>query len=446
MTIAEFLRDIPDYREFLSVEELDASTRKLHEEYPDETELFTIGHTREGRELLCLKLGNGDKNALMFGCPHPNEPIGTMMLEYFCRRALEEPEFIRELGYTWYIVKAWDADGLARNEGWLKGPFTVSHYARNYYRPASKEQVDWTFPVEYKELSFHDSLPETEAMMRLIDEIRPHIIYSLHNAGFGGVYWYVTEDVPELYRPMRELVESEEIPLHLGEPESPYLKELAPAVYKAEGIWETYDYLEANGVENIADVLGGTASDDYAGRRYGTFTMLTELPYFYSPRIDDLSESEMTRREVALIRLNKSEASYRELREIVERNVPFFSPDNVFVSAVVDFTKPEHIQAEREDVLRNHKYDALAKESEVFDNLLVSDMYQLLTYAMLVRAFEKDGLDENQDYSLAKSLFEERARKLESELDYQVIPIKKLVTLQLGCGLLMAQVMKSKKN
>ena len=47
-------------------------------------------------------------------------------------------------------------------------------------------------------------------------------------------------------------------------------------------------------------------------------------------------------------------------------------------------------------------------------------MYQLLTYAMLVRAFEKDGLDENQDYSLAKPF--EEARKLESELDYQVIP------------------------
>lgn len=446
MTISEFLKDVPDYTEFLTVEELDASTRALHEKYPQDTEVFTIGQTREGRDLLCLKLGDGKKNALMFGCPHPNEPIGTMMLEYFCRHAMENPEFLKELDYTWYIVKAWDADGLARNEKWLKGPFTVTHYAKNYYRPASKEQVDWTFPVEYKKLVFHDSLPETVAMMGLIDKIQPHIIYSLHNSGFGGVYWYVSDDVPGLYEPMRELVSSQQIPLHLGDPESPYLEELAPAVYKAEGIWQTYDYLEANGVENIEEVLGGTASDDYAGQRYGTFTLLTELPYFYSPKIVDLSLSERTKRSIALERLEKQASSNKELRDILARNKEHFSKKNVYVSAVMDFTKSEHVDAEREDVQTNAKYESLAKESEVFDNLLVSDVYTLLSYGMLVRAFEEDQLTDicEEDYTLSKKLFEERAQRLEKELDYHPIPIKKLVTLQLGCGLMMAQEMKDR--
>ena len=101
-----------------------------------------------------------------------------------------------------------------------------------------------------------------------------------------------------------------------------------------------YDYLEANGVENIADVLGGTATTIMPAGVTERLRCL-ELPYFYSPRIDDLSESEMTRREVALIRLNKSEASYRELRDHRKKRT-VFSPDNVFVSAVVDFTKPEY--------------------------------------------------------------------------------------------------------
>ena len=148
------------------------------------------------------------------------------------------------LDYTFYIVKAWDADGLVRNEGWLKGPYTIFNYSRNFFRPAANLQVDWTFPIDYKELHFHNIMPETQAMKNLIDRIKPAFTYALHNAGFGGVYWYVTEDVPALYPGLREAVERQGIPLHLGEPESPAIPQLAPAVLLAEGIEAEYDYFE----------------------------------------------------------------------------------------------------------------------------------------------------------------------------------------------------------
>ena len=49
----------------------------------------------------------------MFGCPHPNEPIGTMMLEHFTEALARDEALRRELDYTFYIVKVWDADGYA---------------------------------------------------------------------------------------------------------------------------------------------------------------------------------------------------------------------------------------------------------------------------------------------------------------------------------------------
>lgn len=49
--------------------------------------------------------------------------------------------------------------------------------------------MEWTFPVDYKELHFHDPLPETQALMNIIDEIKPEFMYSLHNAGFGGSFF-----------------------------------------------------------------------------------------------------------------------------------------------------------------------------------------------------------------------------------------------------------------
>ena len=77
------------------------------------------------------------------------------------------------------------------------------------YRPPSHQQIEWTFPIQYKSLEFDDPLPETRALMDLIAEVRPDFIYSLHNSGFGGVYFYVSEDAESLYRPFYDLVESQ---------------------------------------------------------------------------------------------------------------------------------------------------------------------------------------------------------------------------------------------
>ena len=70
----ELLQNIPDYKEFLTVDELDASSRALAENYPDVVSLFEMGKTKDGHPLLCLKIGSGSKNALMFGCPTPTSP------------------------------------------------------------------------------------------------------------------------------------------------------------------------------------------------------------------------------------------------------------------------------------------------------------------------------------------------------------------------------------
>ena len=295
----ELLRKIPDYKEFLTAQELDESSFALAKEYPDVVSVFPFGETKEGRTLQCMKISGGKHVALMFGCPHPNEPIGTMMLEYFTRALAENKALRDELDYTWYIVKAWDYDGLMLNEKWLKGPYTLYNYSRNFFRPAGFKQVDWTFPIDYKDLHFHEPIPETQAMMKLIDEIRPEFIYSLHNAGFGGVYWYETDATPEIYDDLHAAPLSQDVPMNLGEPEAPYCKLLAPAIYKELSITDEYDYLEKYGAKNIGEIIKvGSCSADYANKRWGSFTMLTEEPYFFDRRINDLSDADKYAKDV----------------------------------------------------------------------------------------------------------------------------------------------------
>ncbi|RLE69732.1 MAG: hypothetical protein DRJ43_03555, partial [Thermoprotei archaeon] len=122
--IQEAIRGVPEYSEFKTLDELNESTVKLAEENPDIVELIEAGYSRDGRKILALKIGEGSNVALLFGCPHPNEPVGTLMLEYLSKCLVDSESLREELDFTWLIVKVSDPDGLKLNEGWLKGPFT----------------------------------------------------------------------------------------------------------------------------------------------------------------------------------------------------------------------------------------------------------------------------------------------------------------------------------
>ena len=62
--LQKLLTEIPDYQEFLTAAELDESTRRLAREHPESVSLLEIGRTREGRALLCLQIGGGERNAV----------------------------------------------------------------------------------------------------------------------------------------------------------------------------------------------------------------------------------------------------------------------------------------------------------------------------------------------------------------------------------------------
>lgn len=458
-TIRKLLAGVPDYQEFLTLEEMDESSRRLAQAYPDVVEVFSIGQSREGRELLCLKIGDEPDTALMFGLPHPNEPIGTMMLEYFTEQLARDAQLRAKIGYTFYVVKAWDCDGYKLNEKWVKGPYTITNYSRHFFRPASRQQVDWTFPIDYKELHFHDVMPEAEAMMGLIEKIRPKFIYSLHNSGFGGVYWYVTHDIDHgVYETLYEAPRRQNIPIHFGEPESPALRVFYPAVFEGGGIEVEYDYLEKYGVENIAEEINsGTCSDEFAFKLCGAFTFLTEMPYFYDPRIADLSPSDMLRGDAVKARIEWTRESNRRLRDAVALSGEYLSEKNPFRMAIMDFTKDSGSEAELKMVETDPKFREYATQAEKFDNLYVNRFYRLLSYGMLVRAneWELSRMDETGEVNAAKRASLEAAREkgmeyhsqlaaaLEEELDYSVIPIKKLVSIQLECGLKIAQYIKT---
>src|SRR6266545_2329617 len=119
MDINEILQTVLDYQEFLTPEELHQSSVRLVEQFSRVARLQVIGTSTEGRPIELLTIGHGSYTALLLGVPYPNEPIGTLTLEFLSRVLCERQDLRGKLDYTFLIVKVADPDGLALNAGWL---------------------------------------------------------------------------------------------------------------------------------------------------------------------------------------------------------------------------------------------------------------------------------------------------------------------------------------
>jgi hypothetical protein len=176
------MTSLPEMERFLTVDELNADFVRIAGEYPEIASLERVGSSSLGEPISMLSLGKGEKQILLFACPHPNEPIGAMVVHHLARMLCEDAELRDGMGYTWNLISCVDPDGTRLNEGWFGGPFTVRNYALNFYRPAPHQQVEWTFPNFYKTNYFDRTIPESEMQIRVIDSLKPVLMGTLHKA------------------------------------------------------------------------------------------------------------------------------------------------------------------------------------------------------------------------------------------------------------------------
>jgi hypothetical protein len=436
MTLSEILRAIPDYQEFLTLEELQQSSARLVEEFPRVAQLQVIGASTEGRPIELLTIGRGARTALFLGAPHPNEPIGTLTLEFLSRLLCERADLREQLDYTFLIVKASDPDGLALNEGWFKGAFSPLKYALNYYRPPQDEQVEWGFPIHYKTLHFTTPPAETQTVMQLMEQYRPAFLYSLHNASFCGVYFYVSRCLPALFPQLHQLVADQELPLHHGEPEVPYIQPWDRAIYPLFGAQEGYDFLEKNLGEDPAPYFStGTSSYDYLKTFVPhALSFICELPYYTDPILEDTTLAGVSRREAMAEGMRRTEETVRilEMHFLALRD---HLPQNRLFRSVAEYLRrtPKRLVAQRKS-LEELSYAQEATRAQAFDARVCRSFHCLLYLGELYRlatAIGEEGRAEEMQAHIT-----ERMAQIDVEGALHILPLRKLVAIQAGSGLL----------
>jgi len=445
----DVLAEVPSYKNFYTVDELEASSQELVHKYPLKTKLLKIGRSRKGEEIRALKIGCGKNAALLFGFPHPDEPIGSMMLEYLSWR-LCETKTLDRLDYTWYIVKCADPDGTRLNEGWFKGPFTPLNLALKDYYPPIHQSVEWTFPVRYKTLIWTKPMPETRALMRIIGEVKPQFMASLHNSGFGGVYYFVTSACRPLYKRFHDLVKNQGLPLHLGEPELPFMTKLAPAIFKADPISSYFDYLSKHTNENPAKAIKtGASSDEYARKVAGTFTLTCETPFFTDSSIGNGSKSDISRRGAILEGARILEDCYQFLKKeypLVEMSSKSRKQRRVFIDRVESSLNDLRIQvqAQKDWAMTEHDSDERATIAEKVDSCVLQKLNAMGHLGWLYRYV--NGTNNSRIENAVLARIKELNREVERQLTWQVIPIRTLVRTQLGSVLLTAEYIQNKSG
>jgi hypothetical protein len=434
---------VPDYQRFLTVDEMIARARAVAAAHPELASIEVVGHSTDGEPMEMVRIGDGPQRMLLFACPHPNEPIGAMLIQFLLDELITNEPL--RAGRSWYLLPCVDPDGTRLNEGWFAGPFTIRNYARHFYRPRSEEQVEWSFPVTYKKYAFDAPIPETRALMQALEQVQPHFVYSLHNAGFGGVYYYLTHDVPEAYAALHDIPKRRELFLSLGEAEMPWAVEFHPAVYKTPTLADAYDHHERYGEGSPETTMQGGASSFDHLRALGlddTVALITELPYFQARQIEDQTPVAASRREVIVEGVNRTRQMVESLEAVLDAIGPHMTLDTRFYRTVTSFARyfRDHLDSKRRWAETAEGMDRSATVAQQADELHVGTFYRLLIASMLRRAIDAQLALGSVDELLAarerlEADLDRWATQVEQNLDSAPIPIKKLVEVQYGAML-----------
>jgi hypothetical protein len=431
----DIVAGVPEYERFLSLDEVEASTDRLLAAHPG-VETWTAGTSRGGHELRCLEIGDGPMRAALVGVPHPEEQIGSLVLEYLLP-LLAGTDLAERLGFRFSVIRAIDPDGMRLNESWFAEPGDIAGFLLRQYRPAFVEQFEWTFPIDYKNYAFAKPLPEARAVMSVVDRAPLDFYVGLHNAYGSGGYFYVSHDIPALNDDLTAVLAAAGLPPHCGEPEMPYLRAFRDGIFEAFDLRDDYEYFERYGVEPAAAIQGGNSSDAYAQGAWDCFGLTAEVPYFTSPKAGDTSPAGVSRGEAVRrgIDIEREYAAWLHERYVeAASELTGESPWQRALHAYLA-SRNDDLRAETEMVAREPRFAEEATVAQLFSSV---DLRELDVLSRLGHLAGMAAAEPRASAALAaiRAAAEEKVRTRVPQLAVagaiEAVPVRTLVQAQLA--------------
>jgi hypothetical protein len=432
------LENVPEFRRYMTVDELHRRSAELVNEHPDEVELIDLGESANGETIDCLKIGGGRHNTLIHGFPNCEEPFGGNLLDYMSWALAEDDQLREEMDCTWYLVKCSDPDGARLNEGFHVGPLTPMNFTLNYYRTPNALTPESCFPFRFGPLDLNSPVPETRALMRLMDRVPMDFVSSLHMMKWGGVTYEVPHPCPELYAPLWGMAKMFNV-----FPRKRPGTTIAPGVMQAAYLTPARGYVRhwAAGDANIEPIQGCYIYEYGQMMNPGMFMMIPECCIWFDPRMWDDSPSDTTIGESLAYAKERSDEVDRFMLDVLSRALPSLkagSPFKVMMDEHMEPISRRFTNVSNPPFSFNEKTHA--RPATVAEKIGIEgrdDLYRMFYLGGLIRAFDAE-LEAGGDESLA-GVRDEVYGKLQDydnylHDNYTVVahPIRNLVGVSLG--------------
>ncbi|MEU1477305.1 M14 family zinc carboxypeptidase [Streptomyces sp. NPDC005760] len=257
-----------------AVDELERRARTLVRAAPGLLRLGRAGESRAGRPLLLLSAGHGDRHILSVAGAHANEPVGGASALRLAALFAGRPGMLELLNCTWHFLFCLDPDGAHLAHGWQpeEPDPSLTECHRYFYRPAFARQPE-SLPMPPGR-----PLPESAALVRLLDELRPVAQFTLHGIEFGGAFVMMTREVPGAAEAFRGTAAQLRVPVDRHPVDGPGWRLDPPGVL----------VLPYGHGEGERDPSGFAAESTwFSPRRHGTLTTLIETPAWAVPSVSD---------------------------------------------------------------------------------------------------------------------------------------------------------------
>ncbi|SHN14136.1 M14 family zinc carboxypeptidase [Actinacidiphila paucisporea] len=252
-----------------------AAARLLSARHPDLCRMRLAGESRTGRPLWLLSVGHGRRHVLVVAGPHPDEQAGGGTVLWLAEQAVADRDRMADADLTWDFLLCLDPDGTVLNETGPAGPRPPAVHFRHTYRPAVSEQPEWAGSFR----AAGDELPETYALLAVIDELRPILQCTLHGTDVGGSWVQLTADIPGLAEPFGKFAAELDIPVQVGTYDALFWQGSGPGVYVLPPGGHRDRF--ASEPENVN---GSTWTRPH---RHGGLTALVEVPMWATRRVAD---------------------------------------------------------------------------------------------------------------------------------------------------------------
>ncbi|WP_327289527.1 M14 family zinc carboxypeptidase [Streptomyces sp. NBC_01198] len=286
-----------------------AAARLLSARHPDLCRMRLAGESRAGRPLWLLSVGHGRRHVLVVAGPHPDEQAGGGAVLWLAEQAVADRHRMADADLTWDFLLCLDPDGTLLNETGPAGPRPPAVHFRHTYRPAAGEQPERAGSFR----AAGDELPETYALLAVIDELRPFLQCTLHGTDVGGSSVRLTADIPGLAEPFGKYAAELDIPVQAGTYDTLFWQGSGPGVY----VLPPGGGRQQPGGEP-AKAGGSTWCRPH---RHGGMTALVEVPMWATRRVADAAPHPEPSHAVAVMaaRLRKDGAA---LTATLDRALP----------------------------------------------------------------------------------------------------------------------------